>query len=1488
VAEKIRTEYEKKRGKRPPIFAILTLILFSLAVLILITYRQLGNAEADRLRLLAGFSARVENALHGLANIFLQSSNGDDFETRLEEITNLELLAKPIIAEGAERTVYMIEVGGPEILITKNQPIGNDEAGAGSEEPYSGTRSATARIDLEELARPIFIQSSFDSLFISNEKGRVLYQQGEPLLQMNHLERVLREHRVSVLPIDWGSDGGEKNGDSRNRSAEPPTHSSMFEIEVAGSEYKLFLQPIVLRLPQPENEPSAEPVYWLACGLVSSDNLLSDSFATSPILSFLLIAILPAALIFWPFLKLRLISFRQRFTRFDFTFLVLSTLVGILLATFMVLDLGFTAHLYRIAKEQLRDSANEIKENLRNEISLAAGQLQRMNEDHAAIRYLEENPIQKKEGGLDLDGLVGLRPEILIDYPIFHSVFWVDEGGDQAVKLPMLPYATLTNNVSDRNYFKAIRDERGYMLDLPRQGSREPPSRIYLDSIRSMTSNIDLAVMSIEGPGRLEGTDLDLRAAVMVTRLMSLSYPVLPDGFSYTIIDENGRVLFHIDPKRNLTENFFKASDENSVLEAITRKRHEGFVSLDYWGQESIAYAMPLEGLPWTLVTFKGTDALRARNVELLSDFLNPLFLYLLVMASIALVMIRVFPAQMRLMWPSWEYTRLYSYLVLATPVLFVIMAIAYHQSHAWTFILSFFGPFTVMIALYLCHLFLRWLNDGGLSKMSKSQDGKKHLPLQGDGKKEKKKRRALVDLDQNLRVLLTLVALLVYGIVLWLSSSTMIALMVGPVLFVGWVWLFWLEPYFRGRQRAFAFTFMLSCLLLITGVLPALGFFGLAASRQRQFLVQNTQADLALATEHRKIELETARKQYPASFSSSMDRFEEHLDQMRDRYLGVFFQTRMSADEARPRGKDIWPMGGAGHRLGDFMARLFSHRVIPVNGSNLEPVGLDLSRFDRIGPSWVSGESIQHDAGQRVLQGSYKEAYGTGPLRSYISFYPELDQLRNHDSFWIKAALSFLLIAVLLLPVILALFIAHRVFLVTIVAMSDGIKVRDVFFPMGYEPESKEKKQNLVLDDGLWLAKLARIFRANLSAEPTTEEALDHRMEKVLLVTSVPDLAIQHMREEEGVEPFEVLDLSEFATMETQADPARKEPEAEPEPEDAEGDQAVTTTEVGDPEVPRGSEGDEGASSASIGREKTLVLKNLNHAMVEMDDWDEVNQLLHKLERAKRTIIIMTQSEPVAVFREIISESREERLQKLALRRLWSSYLSGFVFRFGLVNESKRDFKVELGEYKRMWNRMGKRYGEKLSQWIYHECKWTAPLQNIGLHFASEVTNPVYYSKRQVIAKVALMARNYYQAIWDSFDANDKLVLVQLAEEGLVNPKAIDRVNDLIHRGLVTRTPALGLMNESFARFINRAVKREQVIAWEKEGVTSAWTIFKWILPIPLVLLAGFLFITQRNVFSSLIGFMVAVGSLAPIFLNLFSQFSPTESTPNDEAETA
>jgi hypothetical protein len=135
--------------------------------------------------------------------------------------------------------------------------------------------------------------------------------------------------------------------------------------------------------------------------------------------------------------------------------------------------------------------------------------------------------------------------------------------------------------------------------------------------------------------------------------------------------------------------------------------------------------------------------------------------------------------------------------------------------------------------------------------------------------------------------------------------------------------------------------------------------------------------------------------------------------------------------------------------------------------------------------------------------------------------------------------------------------------------------------------------------------------------------------------------------------------------------------------------------------------------------------------------------------------------------------------------------------------------------------------------------------------------------------------AESYYRTLWAMCTEEEKLILVQLAEGGLVNPKNSGALKMLMKRGLVKRDPSFKLMNESFRRYIAGDVHLHEIRALEQKADASTWGQIRGPFIVVLIGVAAFFFITQRQVFDVSMAFFSAIAASLPALFRVVSTVS-------------
>lgn len=190
----------------------------------------------------------------------------------------------------------------------------------------------------------------------------------------------------------------------------------------------------------------------------------------------------------------------------------------------------------------------------------------------------------------------------------------------------------------------------------------------------------------------------------------------------------------------------------------------------------------------------------------------------------------------------------------------------------------------------------------------------------------------------------------------------------------------------------------------------------------------------------------------------------------------------------------------------------------------------------------------------------------------------------------------------------------------------------------------------------------------------------------------------------------------------------------------------------------------------------------------------------------------------------------------------------------------------------------------------LREECGERSALQGICRDMLHDFTDLGLdnFDPEQILEEIRDRADSYYRAIWSSLSLPDRLVLVQLAEEGLVNAKSRRSLQRLMTRRLILNrpTPAPRLMNRTFRRFVMSGTCRSEVLQKERRsGKTSVWGRLRKPMIAALGGAAVFFFVTQREVFDSSLLFLSLTAGALPHLLELVGYFGAAKTSAEAES---
>jgi hypothetical protein len=157
------------------------------------------------------------------------------------------------------------------------------------------------------------------------------------------------------------------------------------------------------------------------------------------------------------------------------------------------------------------------------------------------------------------------------------------------------------------------------------------------------------------------------------------------------------------------------------------------------------------------------------------------------------------------------------------------------------------------------------------------------------------------------------------------------------------------------------------------------------------------------------------------------------------------------------------------------------------------------------------------------------------------------------------------------------------------------------------------------------------------------------------------------------------------------------------------------------------------------------------------------------------------------------------------------------------------------------------------------------------------------YPTRRAVVDLILRQVRPYYLSKWQACSPEEKLLLIQLVEEGYANPKQDEVVRRLLQAQLLRFDPVLRPMNQSFALFVAANTEPEEVRKQEHAQRGLRWSLVRTLLVAALLLIMVFLALTQRDVVEIWIAYLGTAGAGTIGVLKLLSLLSKSNAPKSD-----
>jgi hypothetical protein len=329
---------------------------------------------------------------------------------------------------------------------------------------------------------------------------------------------------------------------------------------------------------------------WTLYALVSKESFQAE-INRIPVPVVITIVMVILILIFsLPLIKLGLMSSIERLNRKDVVLSSSSFVICTgLLVLILLFGITFQADKTKI-DTRLKNLSSVVAENIDYELEGIKKLVMNMEKSP------DLDPVNNTDRELSFFKNPKLLQQLKTDYHFLRNLYWMDIDGRRIHQV-----STVLDNddtlhyksYKEREYFREIVEGRGWKYE-------KDSKPFLLESIISWINSDKLLVLSVPVYDTSDNIKNVLAASV---RFHPVIDPLLPDPFSFYIVDDRGNILFHSNSEKNLQENLLIELDNPNDIRSAIIGKNSVYQNAKYGSDNHRIFITPLNNTPWMLIT---------------------------------------------------------------------------------------------------------------------------------------------------------------------------------------------------------------------------------------------------------------------------------------------------------------------------------------------------------------------------------------------------------------------------------------------------------------------------------------------------------------------------------------------------------------------------------------------------------------------------------------------------------------------------------------------------------------------------------------------------------------------------------------------------------------------------------------------------------------------------------------------------------------------
>jgi hypothetical protein len=288
------------------------------------------------------------------------------------------------------------------------------------------------------------------------------------------------------------------------------------------------------------------------------------------------------------------------------------------------------------------------------------------------------------------------------------------------------------------------------------------------------------------------------------------------------------------------------------------------------------------------------------------------------------------------------------------------------------------------------------------------------------------------------------------------------------------------------------------------------------------------------------------------------------------------------------------------------------------------------------------------------------------------------------------------------------------------------------------------------------------------------------------------------------------------------------------------------------------------------------LALDHFDHQSDDPKTNQQKLRLVERLLEKKQPLLVFSALEPSEYSFANGDAGHENGNAEIDGR--WARVMTQFLTEYAEDTGDPAGFTKQVEEERKRILPLARQVGRteneinELINTLHAECIAKGPLQQLGLQILAQKSF-ITLTREHLLNRIINQARTYYTHLWNSCSTPEKVTLFHLAKDRLLSHRDPD-IERLMRRELIVRDVDIHLLNDSFREFI-KSTENEFMTAEEtKAKAVSPWHTLKGPIFLVLVAVTVFLFVTQRDFYTSSLAILTAVTTLIPAFFKVLTIF--------------